>query len=251
MSDRLSLSIVTVCYNAQKTVADALQSVAGQTFERIEHIVVDGASTDGTLKAVESASHPKLTVISEPDRGIYDAMNKGVALATGDVVAFLNADDAYAHSGVAARAVGILEETGLDAVFGDVSVFARDFSEKAYRRYRSDLFTPQRLALGIMPAHPAMFVRRALFDRFGPFATDYRIAADFEFVARVFGRGKSSYVHCPEIWVNMRAGGASTRDLKARLLINRETLRACRANGIRTNHAMLLGKYALKLRELL
>ena len=247
----LSLTVVTACRNAEATIGETIGSVAAQEGARIEHLVIDGASTDGTMNFVRAAARSGLVSISEPDTGIYDAMNKGLSRATGDVIAFLNADDAYAHCGVASRALDILAQSGADGVFGDVAVFSGELCGRPYRRYRSGSFRPSRLALGIMPAHPAMFVRRSVFERFGGFSTGYRIAGDFEFVARAFGASGASYRSCPEVWVKMRAGGASTRDLAARMTINRETLAACQANGIRTNRWLLLGKYPFKLRELI
>ena len=245
----MRISIITVAYNAARTIADTLESVAAQTHPEIEHIVVDGASTDGTLDVIER-HHDKLTkVISEPDRGIYDAMNKGIRVATGDVIGFLNADDVFAQKNVLAMVAEIMKREHLDALFGDVEFFRPDNPGRTIRRYSSAHFRPDRSAWGWMPAHPALFVRREVFQRVGVFRTDYRIAGDFEFVARAFGKNTLRYRHLPEVLVRMRTGGISTAGWRNTLLLNREVLRACRENGIPTNMLKILSKYPAKLLE--
>jgi GT2 family glycosyltransferase len=190
-----------------------------------------------------------MTLISEPDVGIYDAMNKGVALATGDVICFLNADDVYADAGVLARVSAQMEQERLDALFGDVVFFDASNPQKTVRRYRSRRFRPERIAWGWMPAHPALFLRREVFERVGPFRTDYRIAGDFEFVARAFGPNLLRYCHRSEVLVRMRTGGVSTGGWRNTLLLNREVLRACSENGIKTNMLKILTKYPAKVLE--
>jgi glycosyltransferase involved in cell wall biosynthesis len=245
----MKISIVTAVYNASSTIADTLASVASQTHSDIEHIVIDGSSTDGTQAIVQSQTQGAVKFISEPDRGIYDAMNKGVAIASGDIIGFLNADDIYAHKGVLAAVVQTMQASNLDAVYGDVSFFNADRPDREVRRYRSARFKPSRIAWGWMPAHPAIFLSRKVFERAGPFKTDYRIAGDFEFVARVFHAGALRYRHLAEVLVRMRTGGVSTGSWRNTLLLNREVLRACRENGIYTNPAMILSKYPYKLLE--
>lgn len=245
----MKVSIITVAYNAASTIAETLQSVAGQDYTDIEHIVVDGGSTDGTLSIVQGClSVSRFT--SGPDRGIYDAMNKGNALATGDVFGILNADDLYANDQVISTVARILEQEQLDAVFGDVSFFRPEEPGRVVRRYRSSSFRPSRIAWGWMPAHPALFFHRRVFERLGGYRTDYRIAGDFEFIARAFHSTGLRYRYLPEVFVNMRMGGVSTGGLRNTLLLNREVLKACRENGIYTNPLMILSKYPLKLLEL-
>ncbi len=247
----LTFSIITVCYNSAATLERALLSVAAQDWPHVEHIVIDGASTDGTLALLERHRASLACVVSEKDAGIYDAMNKGLARATGDVVAFLNADDCYADAGVLSRVAARMDGDGLDAVLGDVAFFRPDATDRMVRRYRSDRFTPARLAWGWMPAHPGLFLRKGVYDRAGPFDPSYRIAGDFEFIVRAFHGQSLRYAHVPEVLVHMQAGGASTAGLKATIRLNREVLRACRANGLRTNLAMILSKYPLKALEML
>ncbi len=245
----ISFSIITVSFNNAATIGDTLRSVARQTWPHYEHVIVDGASRDDTAAVVRKLAGPRTKVVSEPDRGIYDAMNKGCARAKGDVICFLNADDFYADDDVLANVAKMMEAEGLDAVLGDVSFFHPDNPEKTLRRYDSGYFSPARIGSGWMPAHPAMFVRRALYERVGPFRTDYRIAADFEWIARAFHDGRVRYKHTPKVFVRMRTGGVSTRGLRSTITLNREILRACRENGIPTSPLRLLGKFPRKLME--
>lgn len=246
----MKFSIVTACFNSVSTISATLRSVSRQTHAEIEHIIIDGGSRDETLKIVADLGERVSIVVSEPDRGIYDAMNKGLARAVGEVVAFLNSDDHYAHDGVLARVEEEFRARGpIDAVFGDVAYFRPSAPEVTVRRYRSDRFRPERIGWGWVPAHPASFIRRSVYDRFGPFRTDLPIAGDFEFIARSFGRGELVYAHIPEILAHMQVGGASTASIKSRLAMNREILRACRDNNIPTNIFKIASKYPMKVLE--
>ena len=245
----MKISVITVCFNSAQTIESTLRSVANQTDAEVEHIVVDGASTDNTATILQSHSHQLARVISEPDCGIYDAMNKGLGVATGDVIGFLNADDVYAHHNVLATVAEIMGREDLDAMFGDVEFFRPGSQIRTFRRYSSARFRPNRIAWGWMPAHPTLFVRREVFQQAGLFRTDYRIAGDFEFVARAFGKNTLRYHHLPQVLVRMRTGGISTGGWRNTLLLNREVLRACRENGIPTNILKILTKYPGKLLE--
>lgn len=245
----MKVSIITACFNSAATIEDTILSVAAQTWEDIEHIIIDGASTDGTLALLERYSAGLSRLISEPDNGIYDAMNKGVAMATGDVIAFLNADDVYKHSSVIERVARDMQDAGLDALYGNVEFFHPGSPEHVVRTYNSGQFTPSRVGWGWMPAHPAFFVRRWVFERYGGFDESFKIAGDFDFVARVFKLGKLQYRYIPEVMVRMQTGGVSTSGLRATYLLNREILRSCRQNGIKSNWLMLLTKYFYKFRE--
>jgi glycosyltransferase involved in cell wall biosynthesis len=178
-------------------------------------------------------------------------MNKGLSLATGDIIGFLNADDVYADNGVLKRVSAIMEKQKLDALFGDAEFVNPTSPNQALRRYRSDRFRPARIAWGWMPAHPALFLKRTLYERFGSFRTHYRIAGDFELVARMFHGDTLVYRHMPEVLVRMRTGGVSTGGWRNTLLLNREVLQACRENHIPTNLLKILSKYPSKLFEFL
>lgn len=245
----MKISIITVCYNSSKTISDTLRSVREQTYFNIEHIVIDGGSQDNTLEVVASVGTHVAKLVSERDNGIYDAMNKGIQLATGDVLAFLNADDFYKDPEVLARVVKAMQAEKLDALYGDVEFFRPGKQDVVVRRYNSGRFMPSKLGWGWMPAHPALFVRRHLFEKFGVFRTDYLIAGDFEFIARVFMQPKLRHQHLPESLVCMQMGGVSTSGWRATLKLNSEMIRACRTNAIPTNWLKMLLRYPLKALE--
>jgi len=239
-----------VAYNSASTISDTLRSVAAQTHPDIEHIVIDGGSTDDTCRLVRQQGEKVCVFVSEPDKGIYDAMNKGLARATGDVVGFLNSDDCYASSDVLSRVAQMLaQDDALEAVMGDVVFVDPARPHRSMRRYRSDRFRPGLLAWGWMPAHPALFVRRRVFEQAGNFRTDFRIAGDYEWVVRAFGRSTRRFLHLDAVLVRMRSGGVSTGGWRSTLLLNQEVLRACRDNGIRTNWLKILSKYPAKMLE--
>ena len=241
-----------MAYNSAGTITDALRSVAQQSHPDVEQIVIDGASSDTTCAVVRAEGARVSMLVSEPDQGIYDAMNKGLVRATGEVIAFLNSDDWYASGDVLARVAALMQaDDALDAVLGDVEFVDPATPQRSIRRYRSGKFRPSQLAWGWMPAHPALFVRRRVFERAGPFRTDLRIAGDYEWIARAFGPGTLRYRHLDAVLVRMRTGGISTGGWRNTLLLNQEVLRACRLNGIRTNWLKILSQYPAKLLEFL
>lgn len=245
------ISVISVCYNSAETLARALKSVAKQDWHKIEHIIIDGESTDGTKEVIEQFKPLLAHVVSEADNGIYDAMNKGLDKANGDIICFLNSDDYYASTDVLSRVAKLMHENKLDALIGDVAFFHKENPMRTIRRYRSDRFTPERLSLGWMPAHPALFLRKEVFRSVGKFNTNYRIAGDFEFIVRAFNDQSICYQHIPEVLVRMQTGGASAQGWKAKLLLNKEVLQACHENGIDTNIFKILSKYPAKLLETL
>ena len=243
-------SIITACYNRAATIGEAIASVAGQSYRDIEHIIVDGGSTDGTLEVIERHRASIARVIHGPDRGIYDALNKGLAASTGDLIGFLHSDDFYAHRDVIRTVLGEVEKQGLDAIYGDVAYVRPHDTTRVVRVYASRRFRPDRIGWGWMPAHPALFVSKALYQRYGVYKIDYKIGADFEFVARLFSHADFRYAYLPQVLVMMRTGGISTRGLRSTLLLNQEIRRACRENGIPTNYLKIYSKYPAKLLEL-
>lgn len=245
----MKVSIVTVCRNAERTIGQAVASVAAQTGVDVEHVVIDGASADGTVAAARAELRPGAILVSEPDKSLYDAMNKGIARATGDVIGILNADDLLAGPHVARKVADTFERAGTDAVLADTAFTAAGDDDRIVRRYDSGRFRPSLLRWGWMPAHPGMYLTRDAYDRVGPYRLDYRIASDFDFVVRAFGLERLSYVHLPEIVVRMRPGGISTDGWQARRTINQEVKRALREHGYRTNDLMIASKYPLKLLE--
>lgn len=247
----MKISIITAVFNAAGTIEETLLSVAQQSHPEVEHVVVDGASSDATPEIIARHRDKLTRVVSEPDHGVYDAMNKGIKRASGDVIGFLNADDVYASKDVLSRVVDIMERERLDALFGDVEFFRPEDPTRTVRRYRSARFSPDQIALGWMPAHPALFLRRQVYESYGLFRTDYRIAGDFEYCARIFHSNKLVYRSLPETLVRMRTGGISTSGWRNTVLLNKEVLRACRENGIDTNILKIFSKYPAKLMEFL
>jgi len=242
------ISVITVCRNAVNTIEHTLDSVAFQDYPCIEHCIIDAASTDGTVEILKRYGD-RIRWISEPDKGLYDAMNKGVAMSTGSIIGFLNADDEYAHNQVVSNIAHALHDQAVDACFADIEF--RDEQGCLLRRYDSSRFHSGRLAWGWMPAHPSLYVRREIFDRFGGFKIDYKIAADFEFIARVFSDLSCRYHYVSDVWVHMRPGGLSTRGLLSSWILNQEIVRACRENNISTNMFKVLFKFPMKCLELL
>jgi glycosyltransferase len=242
----MRISIITVAFNSAATIADTMRSVAAQTYDDIEHLVIDGASTDDTVAVVRDHGARVTKLVSEPDQGIYDAMNKGLALATGDFVGFLNADDMLASPEVVASIARAAAIRGTDAVCGDLVYVRKDHPDKVLRYWRCGHFTPSRLRFGWMPPHPTLYVRRALVGELGGFDTRLRIAADYEFILRYLGRAGTQVRYVPEVLVKMRTGGASNRSLRAVLRKSREDLLALRRNHV-GGLATLLCKNARKL----
>jgi glycosyltransferase involved in cell wall biosynthesis len=244
----LRVSIVTASFNSSATITDCLKSVASQTYPA-EHIIVDGASTDNTLELVHKIS-PSVRILSEPDDGIYDAMNKGIRLATGDIVGILNSDDFYAGPQVLEKVLTQFQKSGADALFADLVYVRPNNLERVVRYYSGAGFTPAKFAWGWMPPHPTFFVRRELYERYGLFRTDYKIAADYELTTRLLARHNVKYSYLPEVIVRMRTGGVSTNSLLSNWILNREILRACAENGIRTNMVKVYSKYFRKVMQL-
>lgn len=242
----MKISIITVVRNNQKTIKTAIDSVLSQTYENIEYIVVDGASTDGTVEIVQSYGDKINKCISEPDCGLYDAMNKGLTLATGNIVGILNSDDFYMDEYVIEKVVKEFENKVVDSVFADLVYVKPDDLVKVVRYYDSSLCLPGNFRKAMYPAHPTFFVKREMYEKYGYFKTDYKIAADFDLMARFLYTHKISYAYLPEPIIKMRVGGVST-SLKSLYINTLEQLRVCRENGIKTNLWTILLKYPSKL----
>lgn len=222
-----------------------------QTYPNIEHIVIDGGSKDDTCAVIERYQSGIASWVSEPDCGIYDAMNKGLVRATGEVVAFLNADDFYALPNVLSEIATLMSAQDLDAVMGDVAFFVQGSPQRIVRRYRSGGFAVNRMRYGWMPAHPGLFLRRHLIEAAGGFKPDYKIAGDFELILRIFKNQSLKFQHYPKPVVMMQLGGVSTSGWRARWRSNQEILRACRENNLQTNLFKLFLRYPQKLMEMI
>jgi glycosyltransferase involved in cell wall biosynthesis len=228
----ITFTIITATYNCADTVAQCLGSVANQNHLSREHVVIDGASTDDTLKILQSHQAQIAALVSEPDRGIYDALNKGVAIATGDVIGLLHADDVYASDQVLAAVADAFKNPDVEAVYGDLQYVSRADVSRVIRYWRAGGFSKPKLARGWMPPHPTLFLRRGVYERVGLFNTRYRIAADYDFMLRVLGGlNADQVVYLPEVLVKMRMGGASNRSIKAIARKSTEDYQILRANG--------------------
>lgn len=244
----MKISIVTPCFNSESTIHDCLGSVSRQTHSDIEHIIIDGGSRDNTVRIAKDS--PRVTrVVSEPDNGLYDAMNKGIQFASGEIVGILNSDDFYAHDRVLETVERVFQDDDVDATIADVAFVKLQDLQTTVRYCSAKRWNPSMFRLGIMPPHPGFFVRRRFYETLGLYRTDYRIAADFELLVRFFAGARLRYRYIPDALVFMRPGGASNASWKSRLVLNQEILRACRENGIRTNPWMLASRYIWKVWE--
>ncbi len=247
----MKISIITVSYNSDSTIRDTIDSILSQDYKVIEYIIIDGASTDGTVDIIRSYKDRISKFISEKDNGIYDAMNKGIRLAAGDVVGILNSDDVYLDDKVITTVVKQFKTKKVDSVFADLVYVNGDNLQKVVRYYSSADFEPGRFAYGWMPAHPTFFARREVYEKYGLFKTDYKIASDYEMLVRLLARHKISYNYIPKTLVKMRTGGLSTRNLKSNWILNKEIVRACAENGISTNLLKVISKYPKKIFQLI
>ena len=243
----MKVSIITVSFNSAKTIADTIDSVLSQDFPEIEYIIVDGCSTDGTVDIIRQNENCISQWVSEKDRGMYDAMNKGIAMATGDVIGILNSDDVYMNSHVISDLMHLMQSQNTEVVFADLILVDSSNQNKVIRYYDSGRFHPSKFKFGWMPAHPTVFVKRELYQRVGKFSTTYQIAADYEMLIRMLAIEKASYAYYPKPVVRMRSGGASTSGISRNWILNQEIIRACKENGIYTNLFMLLLKVPAKL----
>ena len=251
----MKISLITITFNSDKTLEDTIKSVLKQSYSNYEYILVDGASKDNTtsiIKDYEPLFKGRMKWISEPDKGLYDAMNKGIRMATGEIVGILNSDDFFTSNDVLQNVAKAFHENNqLDGVYGDVHFVHPSNLNKCVRYYSSKIFKRSLMKLGFMPAHPSFYIRKKCFDKYGSYRTDYKIAADFEFLLRVIYKAKIKTKYLPIDMVTMRTGGASTSGLESHKRIMKEHLRAFRENGIYTNKLLLSLRYIYKVKELL
>lgn len=231
----MKISVITVCYNSAETIAHTLRSVREQTYGNIEHIVVDGRSTDNTLEVLAAEGQHVAKLVSEEDKGIYDAMNKGVALASGEVVGFINADDFYASTIVLADVAAAFEKSGADSCYGNLCYVSQTDPARTVRYWRSKDFVPGSFEAGWCPPHPTFFVRRSVYERLGGFDLSFKIAADFELMARYLEAARITSYYIPEVLVKMRLGGTTNRSLSNIFKQNAEIRRALSKIGRRSS----------------
>lgn len=228
----MKISIIMAAYESQATIGEAVKSFLAQCYPDKELIIIDGASRDDTCAIVEAVKTPQIHVYSEPDEGIYDALNKGIALTNGEIVGLLHTDDCFAESTILAQVANMFERCDVDGVYGDLEYVAREQPSRVIRYWRSGAYQPVLLKKGWMPPHPTLFLHRDVFARYGDYDTTYRISADYEAMLRWLTRGKIRLAYIPNVLVRMRVGGESNRSLERLVRKSREDYRAIRENGV-------------------
>jgi glycosyltransferase involved in cell wall biosynthesis len=249
--NNLKVSIITVCYHAGTTISDTIKSVLSQSYKNIEYIIIDGASKDNTLEVVNSFSSDNIRVVSEKDNGLYDALNKGFALATGDIIGILHADDMYAHQHVIADIVLMFDyHQHIDAVSSSVHIFRNNQFKKPFRIYKARSFESWQFRMGMQPPHPGFFINRSMMKKVGDFNPSYTISGDFDWLLRVIQIFKARVLYTNYVSVYMRDGGVSSSGIKSKTLMNNENLLVLKSHGVYTNKLIIYLKYFLKVFQL-
>ncbi|MFV9474468.1 glycosyltransferase family 2 protein [Advenella sp. RU8] len=248
----MKISIITVCFNSEATIRDTIESVLAQKYSDIEYIIVDGKSTDKTMDIVREYQGRIAKIISEPDKGIYDAMNKGIEKATGDVIGILNSDDFYrTENSISEVVVEFQKSATTDMVLGGVDFVHEDELNHAVRYYKAIGFKPWKLRFGLMAPHPAAFIRREAYKKVGTYKLNYKISADFDFFVRALLVHELSFITVDKVWVRMRVGGVSTSGLQSYKVSTQEMLRSFKENERYTNFLFLLLRLPLKSLQLI
>lgn len=247
----LKVSVITIAYNAADTLEDTLLSVIGQTYDDLEYIVIDGASDDGSFEIINKYREKIDQVVSEPDEGIYFAMNKGIKMATGDVIAILNADDTYASDVIIEKVISQLEAAKTDSLYGDLHYVDRIRAGNVVRRWKAGKFVRSFFLKGWMVPHPTFFVKKAVYEKYGLFNTDLTTSADYEFMVRVLYKEKISTTYMPEVMVNMKRGGQSNLSLQNRIKANKEDRLAWDLNGVKPEAFTFIKKPFRKISQFL
>jgi glycosyltransferase involved in cell wall biosynthesis len=248
----VKISIITVCYNSAATIRDTIDSVIAQTYPHIEYIIVDGASTDNTIAVIGEYQDKITCIISEPDKGLYDAMNKGILAATGEIIGILNSDDIYESTHIISYiATYFATHPHSDLIFGDVVFVKPDQLNTITRYYNAQHFKAWKLRFGWMPPHPATFIRKTAYQKVGLYSLDYKISADYELFVKMLLINCLKYTRINKVLVRMRTGGISSSGIiRSNIKLNIEIVKACRSNGIYTNLFFVLTKIPFKLLEL-
>ncbi|MCC8358444.1 glycosyltransferase family 2 protein [Salinimicrobium sediminilitoris] len=244
----MKVSIITATYNSEASIASALRSIEEQDHQNIEVLLIDGKSKDNTIEVAKKAFSGGLKIISEKDRGIYDALNKGIFHATGDIVGFVHSDDLLASPTTISDIVKAFEEK-VDGVYGDLQYVKKEDPSKVVRYWKSQPFRSQLLSNGWMPAHPSLFLKKEVYKKHGFFDLDYNIAADYDFMLRILQDPNLKFAYLPQVITKMRVGGASNRSLKNIVQKSSEDLRALRANKIKNPAKVLAYKNLSKLSQ--
>ena len=251
LSDIPLISVITVVFNAADTLKDTIESVRSQTYQNVEHIVIDGGSTDGTIDILRQYDQVVDYWLSEKDAGIYDAMNKGIALCTGDYIGMLNADDMFADNSVLQNIIDEFNAKKVDAVFSCLNIVEKNNLSHVLRKYRVSNFSSFLLKIGVMPPHPTFYCKKSVYKDAGRYKTNYKITADFEMLVRLLIKQKITWSFINKVTVIMRSGGVSNRGIKSAVLLNSEIIRACKENNLYTNWLFLFLKLPIRVLEVL
>ena len=243
----MKVTVITVVYNGEKYLEECIESVLAQDYSNLEYVLIDGGSTDGTSAILDKYRSQIDTLVSESDKGIYDAMNKGLQSATGEVVGFLNADDFFTTPTAITTIAKALEDSKADCAIGNLLYVQPEDTNKVTRLFTSEGFTPRRMLSGDMPPHETFYARKSCYDKLGNYKTDYKITGDFELILRFLYIQKLTYTWVPGTYVKMRMGGVSSDGIKSNLALNKEILRACRENGVKTSLPRIYTKYFRKI----
>jgi glycosyltransferase len=236
----MKVSIITSVWNNKNTIEDAIKSVLSQNYSDIEYIVVDGASSDGTVEVIKKHEDKISIFVSEKDKGIYDGLNKGVELATGDIIGFLHSDDIYADENIISEVVEAFEKNNTDSIYGDLVYVDKEDTNKVFRYWKSGDYSFKKLTNGWMPPHPTFFVKKEFYDRYGKFDLSFGIAADYDFMLRMLGKYKITTSYLPKVLYKMRVGGASNRTIKNIIQKSREDIKALKNNNIGGIHTIVM-----------
>ncbi len=228
----MKISIVTAVMNRRETIPAALGSLLSQTYRDVEHVVQDGGSTDGTLDLLHEQGHSMMTLESAPDAGLYDAINREIARASGDVIGLLHSDDLLASDDVLADVAAAFEDPTIDGVYGDLQYLSSDGSGRVIRHWRAGAYQAHRLAWGWMPPHPTLYLRRGVFEALGTYDTSYQIAGDYDGMLRFLTQGRLNLVYIPQVMVKMKIGGVSNKSIGHMLRKSREDYRAIKRHGV-------------------
>lgn len=248
--DKLKVSIITVCYNSEKTLQDTIDSVTEQAYENIEYIIIDGNSTDNTKQILEKNKNKIDVIVSEPDKGIYDAMNKGIKNASGNIIGILNSDDIFYDNQVIKNVINCFSNDSIDAVYGNIIYFKTNNYNKIVRRWKSKKYFPRFFENGNVPPHPSLFVKKKVYDEIGMYYPNFKISSDYEFMLRAFKIHKYNPYFLNQILVKMRIGGASTKNIKNILIGNKEIYQAWKMNNLRVPRQLYIMRFMKKIRQM-
>ncbi|HEY1047252.1 MAG TPA: glycosyltransferase family 2 protein [Bacteroidia bacterium] len=246
--NKIKVSIITICRNSEKTIADTIRSVQSQTYSNIEHIVVDGLSSDQTIPIIESFKNDKMVFLSEEDFGLYDALNKGFKLATGNLLGVLHSDDFLYSDDAIEKLVQIYTENpDADAISASVNIYKNENFDQPYRKYKANNFKLWQFRIGMQPPHPGFYITSKAFENLGYFNSAYKISGDFDWLLRGLVKLKLKVIYSDLVLVKMRDGGVSSSGLESKKKMNRENLKSLKSHGIYSNKLMIYLKYFIKI----